>query len=302
MRSRRISWLIAVLCIVLSACGVNGGPATGQLKFGITDAPIDSAEAVVIHVTSVTLHGPGGDTTVDVLDPRDGAQGRNIDLLLYQGGQWTGLFDNTVTAGHYSWIRLGLDLTKSYIQINGAKYGLSCTSCNQADYRINSSFDVPADTTLTLMLDFDARKSITDPGMAKADYILRPTVRLVDSAASGAISGSVDPTLMSTLGGGECSVYVYEGSDIMPDDIYIPLNSAIPETQINPVTTANVSADGSNTYTASFLPAGDYTIALTCDAVTDSAASNDTLTFSATQNVTVVAGDTTNILPLSISP
>lgn len=292
MPKRYMSWLMAGFCLLLASCGDNSGAGTGQLKVGITDAPLDNAEAVVIHVTSATLHGPDGDTTMDVLDPTDGTAGRDIDLLRYQGGQWTGLFDNTVSAGHYSWIRLALDLTKSYIQINGAQYGLRCTSCEHAGYRINKSFDVTADATLTLMLDFDARKSITDPGAAKADYILRPTVRLVDSAASGSISGTVDGTLIASLGGGNCSVYVYDGFDATPDDVYIPLNMASPDSQNNPVSTANVISDSSYTYTVSYLPEGNYTIALTCDAINDSAANKDILTFSDTHNISVLAGET----------
>lgn len=297
MISRLIPLFVISTSLVLAACGDNGGLISnrGHLELGITDAPVDSAEAVVIHVISATLHGPDGDTTVDVLDPVSGEAGRSIDLLQLQGGKWTGLFDETVTAGHYSWIRLELDLDQSYIQIAGAQHVLRCTSCENAGYRINRSFDVkPGGATLALMLDFDVRKSITDPNGASPDYILRPTVRLIEVAASGAISGTVDATLISSLGGGDCSVYVYDGHDAPVDDVYIPINTAIPDTQNNPVTTAKVSSDGSNTYTAAFLPTGDYTIALTCDAANDSAASDDALTFSNAQNVTVVAGDTTS--------
>jgi len=207
MRSLSVLSLVASFCLTLSACGGGSGSATGQLSLGVTDAPVDNAEAVVIHVTSATLHGPDGDIRV----PETGTLDRDIDLLKFQGGQWTGLFDETVTAGHYSWIRLGLDLAKSYIQINGNQYSLRCTSCDKTGYKINTSFDVAQDATLTMMLDFDLRKSITDPNGGSTDYILRPTVRLVDHAASGAISGSVSKTTLDTLGypSGTCSVYVF---------------------------------------------------------------------------------------------
>lgn len=284
--------LIASFPLLLAGCGGGNGSGTGQVSIGLTDAPIDGAEAVVLHVTSATLHGPDGDRTVDVLNPSTGKPGRDIDLLKFQGGQWTGLFTDTVTAGHYSWIRLGVDMTQSYIQINGTPYSLKCTSCDNVGYKINTSFDVAQDATLTLMLDFDARKSITDPNGGSTDYILRPTVRLVQTAASGSISGSVDSTLLSSLGGGTaCSVYVFAGQNATPDDIYIPIGSPIPTT--NPVTTANITGTGPYSYTAAFLPAGDYTIAATCNADLDSAATNDTLQFSYTQNVTVTAGATT---------
>lgn len=304
MRTLWLFGLVASFCLPLAGCGGGSGSnssGTGSLSIGITDAPVDHAAAVVIHVTSATLHGPGGDQTVDVVDSTTGKPGRDIDLLKFQGGQWTGLFDATVPAGHYSWIRLGIDLTKSYIQINGNQYGLSCTSCTNAGYRINTSFDVAKDATLTMMLDFNLRKSITDPS-GNTDYILRPTVRLIDTAASGAISGTVDATLLSSLGGGTCSVYVFAGQNATPDDVYIPVNSPIPSTQNNPITTANVTGTGPYSYTASFLPAGDYTAAVTCDSANDSAATKDTLMFSYAQNITVIAGKTSTLNFPAVAP
>ena len=286
--------ILTILVFTLTACGSSEEVArTGQLELRITDAPVDTAEAVVIRVASATLHGPGGNTTFDVIDPNTNNIGRNIDLLQLQGGQWTGLFNNEVAAGHYSWIRLALDLNQSYIQINGAQHGLRCTSCENNGYRIVSSFDVEADAVLTLMLDFDVRKSITDPNGSMPEYILRPTVRLMEATASGSIAGTIDPSLITPVNGEtNCSVYVFEGYDAQVDDIYIPVSQPVPANQNNPVSTAKVSNDGNNTYTASFLPAGNYSVSVTCDSVNDSAADNDILNFSNPQNVSVNAGST----------
>ncbi|MCK5387285.1 MAG: DUF4382 domain-containing protein, partial [Gammaproteobacteria bacterium] len=98
------------ISISMTACGGGDTQGTGTVVIGITDAPVDSAEAVVIHFTKATLHGPNGNTTVPVIDPVTSQSGRSIDLLQLQGGMWTGLFTNVVTAGHYSWIRLTLDM------------------------------------------------------------------------------------------------------------------------------------------------------------------------------------------------
>ena len=287
-----------VFAFGLTACGGGGSdPGQGTIQVSITDGPIDSAEAVVIHFTSATLHGDTGNTIVDVIDPISGEPGRDIDLLALQSGQWTGLFDDVVTAGHYSWIRLEMDFTKSYIQINGQQYGLVCNSCENNGYKLNSSFTVARDAVLALMLDFDLRKSITDPSNTSTDYILRPTLRTVQTAASGSISGTVDSTLIAGLGGvAGCSVYVFSGWDAMLDDVYIPFNMSLPAgTQNNPVSTAMVNGDGTYTYTVSFLPAGDYTAALTCEAENDLADRDDLLDFVDYANVSVVAGETTSL-------
>jgi len=292
----RLAFIFAILS--LAGCGGGGSDAgQGTIEVGITDAPIDNAEAVVIHFTAVTLHGPGGNTVIDVTDPANGITGRSIDLLALQSGQWTGLFDDIVTAGQYSWIRLDMDFSQSYIEINGRQYGLRCTSCENNGYKLNSSFTVERDAVLALMLDFDLRKSITDPSNSSTEYTLRPTLRTIETEASGSISGSVDSTLIAELGGIEgCSVYVFDGLDATLDDVYIPFDMILPaDTQNNPVSTAMVNDDGTYTYTVSFLPAGDYTAALTCDAEDDMANMDDTLVFTEGANVTVVAGQSTSL-------
>ena len=285
---------ILFISISMTACGGGNVQGTGTVEVGITDAPVDSAEAVVIHFTEAILHGPDGNTTVPVTDPVTGDPGRSIDLLQLQGGMWTGLFTDVVTAGQYSWIRLTLDLSQSYIQINGQQYALRCTSCENNGYRLNRSFTVATDSTMALMLDFDLRKSITDPS-SSLDYILRPTVRVVETVASGVITGEIDPSLIANLGGFTgCSVYAFEGNDALLDDVYIPIDMAIPAEQNNPISTAMVYENNIYQYTLSFLPAGNYTVALTCDADMDSAATDDTLTFSDSVNVSVIAGVTRN--------
>ena len=91
--SLQTTYLILLLfSLALTSCG-GGNDNTGQLEFGITDAPVDNAEKVVIHVTSATLHGPNGNIPVNIVDLVTGDSGRDIDLLLLQSGQWTGLFD-----------------------------------------------------------------------------------------------------------------------------------------------------------------------------------------------------------------
>lgn len=300
--STRLPFLIIFISFFsgLSACGGSGGASnngSGMLSVGITDAPVDSAQAVVIHFNSVTVHGDEGNIYHDLTDPDTGL-GRSIDLLALQGGQWAGLFDDEIPAGHYSWIRLGIDLdpSLSYIQVAGQQYQLECNSCENNGYKLVSSFTLDSDAVLALMLDFDLRKSITNPNNDPTVYKLRPTVRVVETETSGSISGLVDSTLIASLGGSEgCSVYVFDGADATPDDIYIPLD-AIPLSQNNPVSTAMVQYDdGVYHYRVAFLPQGEYTVVLTCDAEDDTADSDDTLSFYGAVNETVVPASTKTV-------
>jgi hypothetical protein len=94
-----------------------------------------------------------------------------------------------------------------------------------------------------------------------------------------------------------CAVYVYAG-DVAPDnmdDIYLP-ESGTPSNHVNPVSTARVAYDGnteSYRYTAAFLPAGQYSVALTCDTASDDIIEDNTITFYGPDTVTVIAQQTT---------
>ena len=298
---RTISFLsLLTLGFIINACGGgSSGQGTGVIQVSITDAPVDEAEAVVIYFADATLHGPDGNTSIGIYDPaipNPVEKGRSIDLMQFQNGMWSGLFDEEVTAGQYSWMRLTLDLSRSYIQINGNQFPLRCTSCENSDFRLNRSFSIAKDGTLALVLDFDLRKSITDPSNQSIEYILRPTLRVVEAAVSGAIAGDIDPNLIADLDGfSGCSVYAFNGFDAQLDDVYIPMNNQIPNGQNNPVSSTRVMYENNNYhYTLSFLPEGNYTVALTCDADTDKADSSETLNFAEPLNVPVVAGQTSD--------
>ena len=295
---------IASLALLLSACGSDSSgdsgdgdssSGSGTLSVNLTDAPIDEANKVLIHFTKVLIHGgDAADTEVTITDPLTGAAGRSIDLMNLQGDNSVVFFEQTLAAGTYSWMRLDLDLdvSKSYIELtDGSQHALDCTSCETSGFKLNNSFSVESEAIMAYTLDFDLRKSIT---VAGNKYKLRPTLRVIANAESGHLSGEVDGTLISNLGGVEgCAVYVYEGNDISPQDIYVPENESIPNDQNNPITTANVDPITFG-YTVGFLVAGNYTVALTCDAEDDDVLAQDqTLFFYGEENVAIESGQTT---------
>ena len=140
-------------------------------------------------------------------------------------------------------------------------------------------------------VDFGLQKSIA---FDNTRYHLRPTLRMIETAAAGHLSGDVDATLITSLGGEDpaCVVYVYDGANITPNDIYLPESAVIPDSHHNPVATALVDTT-THAYTVGFLPAGTYTVALTCDAENEDILTQDAdVTFHAAANVTIEAGKT----------
>lgn len=292
----------AVLVATGCGSGGGGGPGTGTLSLQITDGAVDSADYVYIEFSGLELHAADGQRTTLYYceDPADAtriivsdtgcttpAKTKQLDLLALSDGLAATLLDTyTLPAGHYDWIRLKVETAgtlDTYIVVGGMNYELDIPSNDQTGLKLNRGFDIPAGGSADYTIDFDLRKSVHMTGTG--DYILRPTLRIMDNAMVGAIAGTVDSLLVP--GGCTPVVYVFEGSGVTPDDI----DGSAPE----PVTTARVKLDtgGVYRYKAAYLEAGNYTIAYTCDAAVDYPAVNDSLNFSGTTTVPVTAKTTT---------
>jgi hypothetical protein len=276
----------------LAACGGgDGGNETGQLSLGVTDAPVDDASSVVVQFSGVAFKRAGATAeTVQNLSPSP----RQLDLLQYQGGRAALLLDGvTLPAGDYEWIRLIVDnepaVRDSYIVLtSGQECELSVPSGAESGLKLNRGFNLPADGSVALTIDFDLRKSIHAPPGQQGSaaectqgYLMRPTLRIVADAEVGAIGGHVDSALVTE--GCLPKVYVFSGTGVVPDDI-----EDASGTDADPLVVASVTVESGSTaypYRAAFLPPGPYTVAVTCG--DDDATADDTLVFTGTQNVTV---------------
>lgn len=299
------SALLAITSCGGGGGGGGGGSSTGTLSLQVTDAAVDSAEHVYVQFSGLELQAAGGKRTALYYcqDPADitktivsdsacttNPAPKKIDLLAFNGGLADSLLgDYTLPSGHYSWIRLMVDTDKAedtYIVLSSTstsvtQYELTIPSGDQTGLKLNRGFDVPAGGSADFTVDFDLRKSVHLTGTG--EYILRPTLRLVDNAMAGSIAGTVDSLLVTD--GCTPAVYVFEGSGTTPDDI--------DGTDADPVTTATVkldSTDGQYKYKAAFLETGNYTIAYTCNAAADNPAVDNTL------DNTVSFGDTTTVM------
>jgi hypothetical protein len=289
-------WLVVILSVLIVSCSDGGSSNTGSLNVSVTDAPVNysEVEGVVVNFTGVTVKGPQGESTYAVTDPVTGAPSRSIDLLTLSGDKSVVLFDQNLETGKYNWMRLDTDPTKTYITVNGKQYALRCSSCEQNGFKLNRSFRIDDSGVVAYTVDFDLNKSITDP-QSGDHYKLRPTARVVETALAGNIAGTVSDTVIAGLGGEQgCAVYVY-GGDVTPDDIYLP-ESGTPSSHVNPVSTARVAYDSTTetySYTAAFLPAGQYSVALTCDTEFDDISEDNSITFYGPNTVTVIEQQTT---------
>jgi len=291
--------------LTVTSCGGDsgdGGAGSGTLSLQITDGPVDTAENVFVQFSGLELHAADGQRTTLYYcqDPADATNPpivsetacttlpapKRFDLLALNSGNADFLLEDfTLPAGRYNWIRLmvdtdGEDDSCIVLVVNGECEELTIPSGAQTGLKLNRGFNVPAGGNADFTIDFDLRKSVHVTGTG--EYMLRPTLRLADNTMTGAIVGTVHSSLVPV----DCipAVYVYEGSGVTPDDIDTDVNTP------DPVTTATVKLDnGTYSYMATYLEAGSYTIAFTCDAATDDPMVNDTLAFSGTTTVPVTA-------------
>jgi len=287
--------VLAGFALVLGACGGGGGTGssgtgvagTSGLALSITDAPVVDADIAEVWVrfTQVILHPADGSGNIvydvtDTTDPNDIKPYRDIELKSLVGGKTMLLGEIPLDAGDYSWIRLVIDPDNTYIvETGGGSYLVKCPSCTRSGFKLNRNFTIVANGWIDFTIDFDLRKSITlrRPNSPRQDfdYILRPTLRILDTElASSYIYGEVTDlrSIMSnpdTPAG--CYVYVYDGdmATITPDDICLSADPAVCKLADRPLLETPVvydSSDGSYDYNTGYIYPGTYTLALVCQA------------------------------------
>ncbi len=298
-----------VLALGLAGCS-DSDNSDGRLSLAVKDAPVDSAEAVVVEFTRVELLGADGETALSFeLEPP-----QPIDLLSLQGANSALLVaDEVVPVGEYPEIRLQVATENascqnlvapfsSYITVDGIDYPLVVPSGGSSGFKVKGPITVAAGGLASYVVDFDLRKSIAARGNSGC-YNLKPVLRVVDTAEVGTLRGVVSASLLAdsnctadTATGAGAAVYLFAGANAVPDDVdgddTDPLTSAL-------LTPLN-DGSGDFSYEVGFLLTGDYTAAFTCTASADdpeaddaSGSPADAVTFAQVQNVTVNANATT---------
>jgi hypothetical protein len=285
-----------MLATVASQCGGDDGKiftpggSDATVNISITDAPVDFASQVSVEFTGIELTPDSGDEVTIDLSPT-----RVVNLLSLSDGATTALATNqTIDAGTYTSIRFIVNVpssgtTSSFVdESDGNRYPLVMDGDDDDGLTINKSFTVDSDGRLDIVADFDLRKSISR--RTGGSYAFSPVVRVVDSTKAGTISGNIDASLANDT---TCTpfVYAYSGSDTALDDMD-------PDSAGDPVISVPVKLNvSSNTYSyrASYLEAGNYTVAYTCDGSSDDPDTDDSLVFLQSQNANVTANQTQTV-------
>lgn len=165
MMIKKMFYLIAIAAtLVTTSCEkddditVDPGEKTGKLALEITDAPIDQPNVSAVFVTIADVKIDGQSIS--------GFQKFTVDLLDLQNGKTQSLGNITLSEKSYGNLTLVLDHSAdaqgnspgSYVVVDGStKHGLSS---DMNELSLDYDFDIMEDSTVTLVMDFDLRKSI----------------------------------------------------------------------------------------------------------------------------------------------
>ena len=119
-------------------------------------------------------------------------EARTFDLLQLVNGVFTTLGEVELETGRYTQIRIMLESATLFV--DGIPQNLSIPSGAQTGIKLVGGFTVEANVITELAVDFDVARSLHEDPPGSGNYILRPTIRLAQTALSGTISGTVIPT------------------------------------------------------------------------------------------------------------
>lgn len=298
--------LLAGSSIVVDGCSVRfDAKPEGELDLFVTDAPAEQVSQVRVTLSRVELEEDDG--SLQELD-LDNTEISNLLALRGEDAEHI-LRRAVIPAGRYRSLRIYFsDQTGAnrVIELAGGEFPLlfasqSSGAGSEGFLEISTDFDIPEDGRRRLTLDIDLLRGLTKP--EPGFYRLIPVLRLVDNDQSGSFFGDVEATLINAddcdndnaadegRGRGNL-VYVYEGHDQTVGDIHIDQNGD-PLNDNNPLTVAPVRravGDSLWQYEVGFLPAGDYTLAFTCQGLSEAPLTLQALRFDRTLNASVSSG------------
>lgn len=202
---RNLLTSVFALVLVIAGCSTSPQSDTGTLQVRMVDAPIDNAKEVNVVINSVQVNNTETDTGwVTINEPK-----KTYNLLDLTNGAYAVLGEAELEAGTYEQIRLILDSEGNNIVFeNGDKESLFIPSGTQTGVKLNVNAEIEPGFTYTLILDFNASKSVVKAGNS-GRYLLKPVIRATNLATTGKIAGTVLPAEA------EAKVHAIAGEDTL---------------------------------------------------------------------------------------
>jgi hypothetical protein len=218
--------MACVLSMMIFFISCSDESKNARVEIRLTDAPGDY-EAVNLDIDSVYINADANAKQKGWIAMP--VKGGTYDLLKLTNGLDTLVGTFEIPAGQISQIRLKLG-DGSTLQAGGQTYDLDVPSGQQSGLKIQVHQQIQEGITYKFLLDFDVAKSIVLTGAGQ--YKLKPVIRAITEAQSGAIKGQISPAEASP------AVYAIAGQD----------------------TVASAFCDEQGVFLLRGIPAGTYTV------------------------------------------
>jgi hypothetical protein len=177
---------LIALGLAISTCTKEKmiGPARPSTPYFVrmTDAP-GPYTAVIVDIQGIEITANGATTS---LSTNTGT----YNLLNFTNGVDTLIATGDLNAERVQQIRLILGPNNSVVS-GGTTYPLEVPSASQSGLKLQVHQTLEAGVAYEVLLDFDANQSIVDEG--NGTYKLKPVIRTIETALSGAIKGQITP-------------------------------------------------------------------------------------------------------------
>jgi len=179
---------------------------TGIMQVLMTDYPA-AYDQVNIVVDSVRVHVNNADTSSGWYTLNNTPTTYNVLNLVNGVNAMIG--SAKLPVGHYTQLRLYIG-SGSNVIVNGQSKSLSVPSGSQSGLKLSVDATIHSDAVYALTLDFDTGRSIVVSGPpANPNYSLKPVIRVVTTATTGTIAGTVSPAASQS------SLWAYRTSDTL---------------------------------------------------------------------------------------
>ncbi len=242
---RRSAWVAMFLAaFLLAGCGGGGGGSSsggggiGTLSLSLADAPSPAYNAVYVTVTEVQVHQPGTNEnnqrnwhsvdmprtpmTVNLLDLVNGVR-EDLGLVDLDEGAYTQMRliigQTPERNGAINILSQAHPYANYVIDLNDVYHELKVPSGSQSGYKIVGGFDINANSTTELILDFDANRSVVVAGNSD-QWLLKPTVKVKYPDEDALIEGQVT-YLAVGVSGTLVSAQVFTAAGPLEDQVAI---------------------------------------------------------------------------------
>lgn len=234
------------------------------MTLSLTDGPIDAPniDGVYIEIDQISISSGSEEESdwITIIDFTETPELENtFNLLDLVNGELAelGVFD--LPAGEYHQIRMVLnDIAEPLLTFSDTTpdNALTIPSGSQSGIKITGDFTIPVNGDVSVILDFDIRKSIIRKG--NGTFSLKPTMRIIVENQAGAISGTITPAapLLDSV-----MVYAYESGTYTPAAEEVRSDTTA---FFSNAVTSDVAeipeGETDYTYILPYLAAGNYTI------------------------------------------